>query len=265
MSELLLKRLSWFKIDEGQPRKSFNETEDYALGESIKAHGQLQPVGAKPDGTLLWGGRRYRAAQLVGIPELWVIVTDKVLTDSEIRVIQLTENLHRANLSGYDRWRACEELMSMNPDWRAKDLAEHLKIDPSTMVRWLSPSRCTDDVKEALKVGSIGISDCYAISKLPVQEQAGLLALKLSGATRDQIERQGRKQRNGTPAVRVHRIKCPLPCGTVVQVAGQKLGLDDMIDALAETLKLAKRASEQGLDIKTFERVCKDTASAKQQ
>jgi ParB/RepB/Spo0J family partition protein len=264
MSQLLLKPLTWFKPDPNQPRQSFNDAEDRALGESMKTHGQLQPVGAKPDGALLWGGRRHRAAQLAGITELSVIVTDKVLTDAEIKTIQLTENLHRANLAAYDRWLACEGLMSMKPEWQAKDLSEHLTVDASTVVRWLCPSRCTDDVKEALKAGRIGISDCYAISKLPLQEQAGLLALKLAGATRDQIERQGRKQRNGTPAVRTDRIKCPLPCGTMVQVAGQNLGLDDVIEAMAAVLKQARKASEQGLDVKTFERVCKDQAKAQQ-
>ena len=93
MPELLEKPLSWFKKDKNQPRKSFNEADDRALGESMKAHGQLQPVGAKPEGTLLWGERRLRAALLVGLPTLWVIITEKMLTDSEIRIIQLIENL----------------------------------------------------------------------------------------------------------------------------------------------------------------------------
>ena len=96
---LTRKPLSWFKIDKNQPRKSFNDAEDHALGESMQHLGQLQPVGAMADGTLLWGERRYRAAQLVGIGELSVIVTDRVLSDTEIRVIQLSENLHRSSLT----------------------------------------------------------------------------------------------------------------------------------------------------------------------
>ena len=74
---LTRKPLSWFKIDKNQPRKSFNEAEDRALGESMQRLGQLQPTGAMADGTLLWGERRYRAAQFVGINELSVIITDK--------------------------------------------------------------------------------------------------------------------------------------------------------------------------------------------
>ncbi len=71
---------------------------------------------------------------------------------------------------------------------------------------------------------AVEASDCYAMSKSKsLTGQAKLLALKLAGASRDQIETQARKQRNGTPAVVVGRIKCPLPSGTVVQVRNEKI------------------------------------------
>jgi ParB/RepB/Spo0J family partition protein len=263
MPQLLVKPLSWFKRDESQPRKSFKEADIRSLGESMKSLGQLQPVGAKPDGTLLWGERRFRAAQLAGINELSVIITEKPLSDSEIRVIQLTENLHRSELSGFERWLACAELLGMNPEWQMKELAEHLKLDPSMVTRLLSPSKCIGEVQEALKAGKLGISDCYAISRLSESDQAGLLALKLSGATRDEIEHKARKKHNGTPAVRVSRIKCPLASGAVIQVSGQDISLDDMIAAIVELLKEAKRASEQGLDAKTFQSVMRDKSKAR--
>ena len=59
---LTLKPLAFFKPDPSQPRKHFTQSDLSSLGASMKALGQLQPVGAKPDGTLLWGERRYRAA-----------------------------------------------------------------------------------------------------------------------------------------------------------------------------------------------------------
>ena len=63
--------------------------------------------------------------------------------------------------------------------------------------------------------------------------------------------------------MRVSRIKCPLPSGSVVQVSGAEISLDDMIEAIAELLKEAKKASEQGLDCRTFERVCRDKVQVK--
>jgi len=264
MTQLMNKPLSFFKRDEKQPRKTFAEADLRSLGESMKAHGQLQPVGAKPDGTLLWGERRWRAAQLVGLKDLQVIITDKPLTEAEIRVIQLTENMHRVDLTGYEKWLACSELMGMNPQWGMKDLAEAVQLDPSMVTRLLSPSKTIPAWQEALKEGKAGLSDCYAASKLPESEQAGLLALKLSGASRDAIEQAGRKSRNGkSAAVKVNSIRCPLSSGTTVVVKGNELSLDDAIEALTELLKAMKKASEEGIDGKTFGRVCADKAKAR--
>jgi len=259
MPQLLTKPLSWFHPDPGQPRKSFDEPADRALGESMLSVGQLQPVGAKGDGTLLWGGRRFRAAQLVGIKELSVIITDKPLSDTEIRIIQQIENLHRTDLSGYERWQAGCELMHMNPNWQMKDLAEHLKLDPSMVTPLLSPSRCIGEVQEALKAGKIGISDCYAISKLPESEQAALLAQKLHGASRDELDRQVRKQRNGPPAVKVDHVRIALPNNVAVALSGSNLGMAEVVSVLSQVLREAKKAAAQ-YDVKTFQSMMKDRA-----
>jgi hypothetical protein len=201
---------------------------------------------------------------LMGIKEAQVIVTEKVLSDSEVRLIQLTENMHRSDLSGHEKWQACAELMCMNPAWQMKDLAEHLHLDPSMVTRLLSPSKCIPAWQEALAAGKVGISDCYAASKLDAQAQAqaGLLSLKLSGASRDAIEQAGRKKRNGaTATVKVSRIKCQVPGkGATVVISGESISLEGAIEALVELVRLAKKESEKGLDAKTFERVCRDLA-----
>ncbi|MBX3443845.1 MAG: ParB/RepB/Spo0J family partition protein [Planctomyces sp.] len=261
MPQLTNKPLPWFKINP-QARKAFDDGELRLLGESLKVR-QLQPVLARPDGTLIAGERRLRAAKLAGLESLQVIVTDEPLSDSQIRTIQLTENLHRADLSGHEKWQACAELMCMNPEWQLKDLAGHLKLDPSMVTRLLSPSKCIQAVQEALVAGRIGISDCYAMSKVDAKEQHELLALKLDGASRDEIEHRGRKARNApAPAVRLARCKVPLSSGLNVTVSGEELSLDELIDALGEAQKEAKKARDQALDVKTFQAVMRDKAKA---
>jgi len=96
MATLTNKPLNWFKVTP-QARRHFDEAELRQLGESLKVK-QLQPVLARPDGTLIAGERRLRAATLVGLPELIVIISDEPLTATRIKVFQLTENLHRAVL-----------------------------------------------------------------------------------------------------------------------------------------------------------------------
>jgi len=259
MPQLLTKPLSWFHRDPGQPRKDFAESELRLLGESIKQHGQLAPVGALETGRLIWGERRLRAAELVGIKELSVIITDKVLTDSEVRLVQLTENIHRSDLSAYDKWQACAALMAMNPGWQMRDLGDHLKCDPSMVTRLLSPSRCIAQVQAALKAGQIGLSDAYAISKVQESEQAALLARKLDGASRDELDRQVRKQRNGVSTVKVDHVRIALPNNVAVVLSGNGMGMAEVVTVLSDVLKEAKKAAAQ-YDVKTFQSMMKDRA-----
>ena len=255
-------RTSEVQDNPNQPRKTYDKAKIVRLGKSMLKHGQLQPIGITPDKEVIYGGCRLEAARMFGIEFLEATLFEKQLNLTDTLSIQVVENIHRSDLTGWEKWQAFLELMRLNPDWQLKDLAEHVCLDPSMVTRVMSPSKCIAAWQEALKAKKVGISDCYVASKLPESEQAELLAMKLSGASRDQIERQGRKQRNGTPAVRVSRIVCPLPSGTVVQVSGQKLSLDDMAAAIAELLKLAKRASSDGMCAKTFERMCQDKAKA---
>ena len=149
----------------------------------------------------------------------------------------------------------------MNPGWQMKDLADFLHVDPSSVTRIVSPSRCTPAWQEALKDGKLGISDCYAASKLPEKDQAGLLALKLSGASRDAIEQAGRKKRNGAKeAVRIQKVKCILSSGVTVVVSGEGVSLDESIEALGDAIKEMKRARELGYTAKTFAAAMKDKA-----
>ena len=191
MVNVVKKPLSWFKVNP-QVRKTFDEESLRRLGESLKVR-QLQPVLAQPDGTVIAGERRLRAAQLVGLETLEVKIADRQLSDSEIKLWQLTENMQREDLAGYEKWLACTEILAMNVDWQAKDLAEHLHLDPSSITRLLSASKTVGPVQDAFKEGKLGVSDVYAISKLPPADQLGLLALKLSGASRDALEEAGRQ------------------------------------------------------------------------
>lgn len=262
MPQLATKPLSSLKPDPNQPRRHFDEAELRLLGESLRKR-QLQPVLARPDGTIIAGERRFRAATLVGLKDLQVIVTDEALTDAEIRAIQLTENIHRADLTGHEKWQACRELLELNPGWMAKDLADHLHLDPSSVTRLLSPSRCIPEAQESLAAGKLGISDCYAISKLPPEDQPGLLALKLGGASRDTLERQGRKKRAASaPTVRAAKIKLMLVSGVTVTVSGADLSLDEAIEAVNEAHKEMRKGRDQGLDAKTLQAVCRDKARA---
>ncbi len=263
MGNLTTKPLSWFKLDPNQPRKSFDEAALKPLAESMKAQGQLQPVGARPDGRLLWGERRYRAAPLAGLQELQAIITDRQMSESEIRVIQFTENMLREDLKPIEQVDGLEELARLNPGITNKALAELVHLDPSMVTRLRSISKVIPAVREALAAGKIGLSTAYAISKCESPaEQELMLAQALSGASRDAIEQAGRKARAAsTPTVRMSKVKIAMPQGASVVVSGPELNMTDLVELLNETLKQARRAAEQ-FDVKTWVRMMADKARA---
>lgn len=258
MPILQTKPLEWFKVKK-QVREHFNEQELRQLGMSLKDR-QLQPVLALSDGTLVAGERRYRAALLVGLDALDVIIADEGMTEAEIKRWQLVENMQRENLTGYEQWINSYELLTMN-QWQLKDLAEALGITPASATRIMSPSKTTKEWQEALKEGKVTISDCYAASKVEKSEQNSMLALKLNGASRDDLETEGRKRRNGNKdTVKTSRIRCDISCGMAVTLTGINIGLHEFIEALGEALRDARKARDSGLDVKTFVCVQRDKA-----
>ncbi len=259
MTAIQMKLTGLLKADPNNPRKAADDKDVDQLGDDMLARGVLVPLLVKPDMTIIDGWRRWLAAQRKGIKELPVIVTDR--PEDEIPAIQMSTVFHKVDLIAYDKAMACIRILELHPGWQMKDLAEYLHIDPSSVTRWCSLSRVIQAWRDALKDGKVGISDVYAASKLPEKDQAGLLSLKLSGASRDTIEQAGRKKRSGDkPAVKVSRLKIPLPGGMVVQISGKDLDLDGGIESTKEALKALDKARKEGLDSKTAQAVWRDKA-----
>ncbi|WP_425400196.1 ParB/RepB/Spo0J family partition protein [Aeoliella sp.] len=260
MAKLISKPTTWFKFDPNQPRKLFEKDDLQLLGESLRVK-QIQPVVCNRDGVLIAGERRVRAAIQAELPELLAIISDDPLTDTEVRILQLSENLHRADLNDAEKWHACEELLGLNPDWSNKDLASHLKLSEGTVSKYLAAGKAVPEVQQALEAGEIGITAVYEISRAAAEQQAELLELKRNGTSRDDLASHVRRQKqDDAPQVRMKRILCPLASGVSITASGNELSLDDLIDALGDAQKEARKAREQGLDAKTFSAVMKDKA-----
>jgi ParB-like chromosome segregation protein Spo0J len=255
---LTRKPRDFFKPNPGNPRKSVDPEWLRTLHDSL-CEKQMVPLLAKPDGTILDGFCRWLAAGIDGRPEeLDVIITDSLLSPAQITEIALVTSLHRAGLKPYEEYLGCRDWLALNPGATAKDLAARIHRDPSMLVRILSLSKCVPSVQQAAADGKLGPGDWYALAKMPEAEQELGLAAKLAGASRDQLERRGRKLRNGEPnGVRVSRLKIPLGQGRSVTVAGSNLSLDDAIELLQETVKFARKAQGENLDGKTWVQVMK--------
>lgn len=265
MPEITRKPLTWFKV-KPQARQNLGSDVDLKnLGKSLRER-QLSPVGALPDGTLLYGHRRLKAAELEGLPDLEVKIYEAGLSPGELKAIQITENFQRADLSAFEKWQACEQLRILHPEWQAKDLAESIKLEASTVTKLLSPSKCIPAWREALQAGRVGISDCYAASRVPEEQQRELLALKLGGASRDGLERAVRraKPQAKDQGRRLDRIAILLPSGNEIVVRGRGLSLAAVAETLGDCLDAAKKGLKDRLDARTWQQVMRDKAHAEE-
>ncbi len=83
-----------------QPRKQFSEDSLRELADSIREQGIVQPLIVRPRGDyfeLIAGERRWRAAQLLNLPDVPVIAREA--DDRSVLELALIENLQRENLN----------------------------------------------------------------------------------------------------------------------------------------------------------------------
>lgn len=96
-----------------QPRKEFDGEKLDELAQSIKENGVIQPIIVRQSPVIgyeiLAGERRYRASLLAGLRSIPAVI--KQLSDQEMMVQSIIENLQRENLNPIEEARAYESLV----------------------------------------------------------------------------------------------------------------------------------------------------------
>lgn len=96
-----------------QPRKEFDGEKLHELAQSIKENGVIQPIIVRQSPVIgyeiLAGERRYRASLLAGLRSIPAVV--KQLSDQEMMLQSIIENLQRENLNPIEEARAYESLV----------------------------------------------------------------------------------------------------------------------------------------------------------
>ncbi len=122
--------LSRIKPNPNQPRKHFDAETLEELAESIRRRGVLQPIVVRPEADhylIVMGERRYRASLLAGLEEIPALVRE--MSDEEVFLAALTENLQRANLDPSDEAEAYQGLVTKG--YSVRSIAEQLSISPA--------------------------------------------------------------------------------------------------------------------------------------
>ncbi|AOX18768.1 ParB/RepB/Spo0J family partition protein [Kozakia baliensis] len=136
--------------DPDQARKVFTEEHIEELAQSLKEHGQLQPVLVRPDAKkrgcyiIVAGERRLRAAQRAGLTRLLAIEHTV-----EHDVASLVENLHREDLNPIEEANGIS-LLASRYKWTQRQLAKKLSRSASDINGMLAIAKLPADIKAAV-------------------------------------------------------------------------------------------------------------------
>jgi ParB family chromosome partitioning protein len=239
--------------DPSQPRKEFDPAAIDRLAESIKAKGILQPLRVRWDPALgkhviLVGERRYRAALEAGLTSVpCIFVEAGGLTEAEILEEQLAENLLREDLNPIEEAHSFKRYMDL-VGCHAKDLAQLLKVNPSTVTRALSLLKLPDTVQERLAVGEIPAKTGHELAKLRGEAAQTAMAervvaerLTAEDATKAVRQRRGRAVGKGRGVTETFRTSGGIK---VTVSAPRKITPQDIMAALNEALEQAAERRE---------------------
>lgn len=184
--------------DETQPRQTFDEEKLRELGESLRQHGQLQPIRVRRVGVgeyvVVAGERRWRAAQLGGIEKLQAIVVDERLDREALAAQQIVENLQRADVEPVelaiffrrclDEWGCSQAELARRLSTSAATVCRTLQLldppaeKPTTPVRTRRRAAPTDKRRgvtvETRAAGVVRVKRGYTLEQL-VEELRGMI------------------------------------------------------------------------------------------
>ena len=175
MEEFKLIRISDIQKNPYQPRKEFSKEKIQELAQSIKENGLIQPIIVRQSPVIgyeiLAGERRYRASIEAGLSEVPVII--KKLSDQEMMVHSIIENLQREDLNPIEEAKAYQSLIDKG--YTHADIAEKMgKSRPyiTNLVRLLT---LPNFILKEVETGKLSQAHARLLIQLPLKEQKNLL------------------------------------------------------------------------------------------
>lgn len=155
------------------PRRSYPEKEMAELADSIRVHGVLQPILARPrlDGgfEVVYGHRRKKAAEKCGFKFIPAIVRE--MDDSAAREAQIVENTKRQDVAPMDEARGFKDYMDLK-NCSVAEVAVRFAYSTATVARRLQLLHLVPKAIERLEEGKLPLLVALELCRLPEKEQA---------------------------------------------------------------------------------------------
>ena len=153
-----------------QPRTYFNEEKLNELKESIEKNGLLQPIIVKKAVKgyyIIAGERRYRAFELLGKKEIPAII--KEMTDEEMMIFAVLENLQREDLSALEESESYKNLMD-KMSLTQEELAKKLGKSRPYIANSLRLLKLPTEIKNKLEQGLISTAHARTLLSLKTKK-----------------------------------------------------------------------------------------------
>lgn len=195
-----------------QPRKDFTPETLRELADSIREQGIVQPliVREQPDHLeLIAGERRWRAAQLIGLAEVPVIL--RVADDRTVLELALIENLQRENLNAIEEAQGYSQLM-IQFELTQELVATKVGRSRAVVANALRLLRLPSDVQAYVRDGRISVGHAKVILGLASPELQALAADRVirEGLNVRQVEELVARMQSQSPAAKSSKGK-PTP------------------------------------------------------
>lgn len=178
-----------------QPRKDFPIEHIDRLAASIKARGLLQPITVRPIGKtdrfeIVAGECRWRAHQKIGAKTIDAIV--RVLSDSEMQLLAVMENLQRRDMNPIEEANAYKSLI--DGGFSVGKVVDELGLKSQSIVRQrLDLLDLSPDIQQLVATGNLAVAMAWGIAQAPAQVQMKMLRDLQAGRyrTAEQVRHAG--------------------------------------------------------------------------
>ncbi len=158
-------------------------TEEYlGLVDSIRKNGVFNPIVVREctdaqTGELFYGLvdglHRFTASQDAGLSEIPVHI--KSLNEIGVMYAQMMANVHRVETKPVEYSKQLVRILSLDPLLTTAQLADQLAKSPSWINDRLNLTKLASEIAVLVDEGKINLSNAYALSKLPEEEQPNFL------------------------------------------------------------------------------------------
>ena len=158
-----------------QPRKAFDEAPLQELVASIREVGVLDPILVRAIGAqrfeIIAGERRWRAAQQAGLSEIPALVRE--LSDSQVALIALVENLQREDLSPLEIAQSLKQLIA-EFKFTQEQAADKIGRSRAAVANFLRLLSLPEPIKELLNARKLDMGHARALLTLDPKLALGL-------------------------------------------------------------------------------------------